>query len=174
MMMSFILLPWLALGTLAELPSPVPIAPHTAGVIDQQEAAQDRLDLSDLWVTFGDDEGRALSNIDAQGRSVMFLCETGRHQAYLTHSVMTADQSSVSLVSGDRRSMHEVVAEGPDPEDGERIFRYAILSLDEPVLQAFRETGRMEVVAAGEPVPAVVNPDMKPTVEAFFNTCARR
>lgn len=174
MMMSSILLPGLALVMLTGLPSHMPIAPDTAVAQQPQQATQDRLDLSDLWVTYGDDEGRALSNIDAQGRSVMFICSAGSQQVLVTHSILTTDQTSVSLASGDHRSIHNVVPEGGDTEDGERRYMFATLDLDEPVIRAFRETGRIEVSADGETASAVVNADMKPTVEAFFNSCEGR
>ena len=174
MMMSFILLPWLALGTLAGLSSHVPIAPHTAGVIDQQQAAQDRLDLSDLWVTYGDSESRALSNMDIQGRGLMFICGAAQNEVFVTHDLLTMDQTAVTLASGDRRSIHSIFSQGGDTEDGERRFMFATLSLSEPVLQAFRETGRIEVTADGETATAVVNTDMKSTVEGFFNSCGSR
>ena len=150
------------------------VTPDATIVMEQDQVAQDRVDLSDLWLTYGDDEGRALTNIDAQGRSLMFMCSAGSQQVLVTHSLLTTDQTSVSLASDDRHSMHDVVAEGGDAEDGEGRFMFATLSLDVPVIRAFRETGRIEVTASGETVPAVVNPDMKPTVEAFFTSCARR
>ncbi|MGV9008840.1 hypothetical protein [Brevundimonas sp.] len=173
MMTSSILLPWLALGLLAGVPSDVPIAPDAVVALQPRQASQDRLDLSDLWVTYGDSESRALSNIDAQGRSVMFICAPGG-QFLVAHSLLTIDQTSVTLASEDQHSIHSVVSEGGDTEDGERRFMFATLSLSEPVILAFRETGRIEVTAKGETALATVNADMKPTVEAFFNSCEGR
>jgi hypothetical protein len=174
MMMSFILLPWLALGTLAGLSSHVPIAPHTEVALQQHQANQDRLDLSDLWVTYGDSESRALSNMDIQGRGLMFICGAAQNEVFVTHDLLTMDQTAVTLASGDQRSIHSILSEDGDTEDGERRFMFATLSLSEPVIQAFRETGRIEVTADGETATAVVNTDMKSTVEGFFNSCGSR
>ena len=169
-----ILMPWLALSMLTGSPSQMSVTPDATIVMEQDQVAQDRVDLSDLWLTYGDDEGRALTNIDAQGRSLMFMCLAGSQKVLVAHSILTADQTSVSLASGGHRSIHDVVAEAGEMEDGERRSVFTTLDMDEPVIRSFRETGQIEVTANSETVPAVVLPDMKPTVEGFFNSCGSR
>lgn len=151
-------------------------APDLSGSIAHGALGQDtaRPDFSDQWFTFGDEDGRMLVNMNAEGQSLMFICEGGSGQLTLTHDALTPDQTSVTVSSGPHSAVYNLAIEGPSADQGERRFMLAAMSLEDPVIQSFREIAKIAVTAGGQTYEAVVSPRMWSTTEAFFTACAAR
>ena len=151
-------------------------APDLSESVAHGAHAQDatRPDFSDQWFTFGDEDGRMLVNMNAQGQSLMFICEGGSGQLTLTHDALTPDQTSVTVSSGPHSAVYDLASEGPSADEGERRFMLAAMSLEDPVIQSFREIAKIAVTAGGQTYEAVVSPRMWSTTEAFFTACAAR